>query len=430
MFGTIMAIAALPVLLILKGFFSGAEIALVNADRMHLQHIARGGHRGARLALRLLESPERLLSTTLIGTNIATVTLVAIGTGMAIDLAGPGGDVYAILVLTPLLLVLGEVVPKSVYQQKANTIAPSIIFPLWSLTLLLAPIILVFSAVARLVARVAGFGGARSAVLVTKNMIRSVVQMADRASGLESFDRARIQRATHFTGRRVGEVVIPISEVPCVPTTASMAAVLDVVRAHGVYRVPVYDGSVARVTGVVPLSVWQILDGVEPAQPVAEVVRPPLYVVEAQRASDLVPVLRERDDKMAIVVGDQGQAIGVVTLEAILAGVSGPVDVGFRSAPHGAGMSTAVERRDEDTYVLGGRVPLATLAEVLDVEVAAMSGYTVGGFINHAQGRLSGVGDEVTVEDWTLSVVEASASEVLQVRARRHSRSREQPSGS
>ena len=109
-------------LLLLKGFFSGSEIALVNSDKFKLHHKANQGNRGAQLVLKLFETPDVLLGTTLVGTNIATIVLTTLGTMLMIRSFGQLGDLYAVLLFTPLFLVLGEIVPKSVYQQKSNEI--------------------------------------------------------------------------------------------------------------------------------------------------------------------------------------------------------------------------------------------------------------------------------------------------------------------
>jgi len=129
----IIALPIMVVLLLLKGFFSGSEIALVNSDKIKLRHASKQANRGAELALKLLQKPEVLLSTTLVGTNISTIALTTIGTLTMIELFGAHGDFYAFLIFTPLFLILGEIVPKSVYQQKSNALTPLIIFPLrWS----------------------------------------------------------------------------------------------------------------------------------------------------------------------------------------------------------------------------------------------------------------------------------------------------------
>ena len=131
--------------------------------------------------------------------------------------------------------------------------------------------------------------------------------------------------------------------------------------------------------------------------------------------------LRARADSMAVVVGERGVATGVVTLGAIFAEVTGPMDSGFRVAPRVPEELTAVEELGEDLFDVGGRVPVQTLAELLDTELPSHKGRTVGGMMMRELCTVPAVGDEVTVGDFVLTVVEASPREVRKVRVKRPS---------
>ena len=144
--------------LVLKGFFSGSEIAMVNSDKLKLRHQARLGNRRAALVLKLFKNPDQILGTTLVGTNIATVTISTLGALICMDLLGTSGDLVSIVVLTPILLILGEVVPKSIFQQKADEIASGIVYVLRFFTYLFYPVIFIFGRVARFGTRLVGGG--------------------------------------------------------------------------------------------------------------------------------------------------------------------------------------------------------------------------------------------------------------------------------
>ena len=142
--------------LLLKGFFSGSEIALVNSDKMHLHHRARQGDKGAGLVLKLFKTPDVLLGTTLVGTNIATIVFTTMGTMWMMDAFGELGDLYAFLLFTPILLIFGEIVPKSIFQQKSDELSPLVVFPLRFFSWLFSPLIFLFSRIARIAVRLVG----------------------------------------------------------------------------------------------------------------------------------------------------------------------------------------------------------------------------------------------------------------------------------
>ena len=256
----ILLVLAIVILLLLKGFFSGSEIALVNCDKVKLNARANQGHNGAKSVLRLFRTPDVLLGTTLVGTNIATVALTTLGTLAMIRAFGPQGDLYAFLVLTPLLLILGEIVPKSVFQQKSDLIAPIAIYPLRAFSFLFYPIVFVFSRIARLVARIVGAGKTEQNLFSTREQIRAVVEMAERTSSVDAFDRGRIKRVIRFAETTVAEAMIPAAEITAININRSMKRAIAMVRKRGYNRLPVYTRNTSNIIGVVTLSTWDMLD--------------------------------------------------------------------------------------------------------------------------------------------------------------------------
>ena len=195
----------MALLLLLQGFFSGSEIALVNADKLKLRHLASRGHKGAKLVIRMFEHPEVILGTTLVGTNVSVVTLTTLGTLLMIRVFGDFGDIVAFIVYTPLLLIFGEVVPKSVYQQKADSLAPRVIFPLRLFSLLFYPLVFVFSRLARLAVRLVGVKASHQSLFITREQIRMILEGAEQAANVDIFDRDRLIRAVRFADTTVAD---------------------------------------------------------------------------------------------------------------------------------------------------------------------------------------------------------------------------------
>ena len=310
----IVTIAVMVVLLVLKGFYSGSEIALVNSDKIKLMHRAKHGDKGAQLVLRLYETPETLLSTTLVGTNLATITLTTMGTLMMIDLFGGNGDFIAILIFTPLLLIFGEIVPKSVMQQKSDTLTTIIIYPLkWS-SVLFSPITYVFSRLARLVARLVGGGDVESALSIDREQIRAMVQIAERTESARAFDRGRITRVLRFADTNVAQVMVPVAEMEAVAKDLSTADAVAVMRQTGYRRLPIFEGNVSNVVGIFTATPWQMMDPEFMARPVEENLRAPLYINPYQSIDEVLPELWKDGMEIGIVVDEFSSAVGLLTV--------------------------------------------------------------------------------------------------------------------
>jgi CBS domain containing-hemolysin-like protein len=402
-------------LLLLKGFFSGSEIALVNADKIKLHHKARQGNKGAQLVLKMFETPEVLLGTTLVGTNIATVSLVTLGTLVMIEQFGEHGDLYAFLLYTPVFLIFGEVVPKSVYQQKSDELAPILIYPLRAFSVLFYPIIYVFSRIARLAVRVTG-GRAENNFLITREKIRAVVDMAERSSDVGVFDRERIKRAMRFADTTVGEAMVPVSDIVALNQNRDTRRAMQLVRRLGYNRLPVYSRNISNIGGIVTLTTWDLMQPEMEETPLQQLIKPAHYVSPYQTIDQLLPVLKNRDDHMAIVVDEFGSAIGMITLEDILEEVVGEIDVGYDFDEYLPRRKRNVEIPEEGVYLMDARLPLSEAGEILGIEMPSGESHTIGGFVMTRLRHIPQEGEYIDVSGYRFTVEQATERAVVKLR--------------
>ena len=405
------------VLLFLKGFFSGSEIALVNSDKFKMHHKANQGHRGAQLVLKLFETPDVLLGTTLVGTNISTIILTTLGTMLMIRSFGQLGDLYAVLLFTPLFLILGEIVPKSVYQQKSNEIAPVIVYPLRVFSILFYPLVFVFSRIARLCARLVGGGKSEQNVFITREQMRMVVDMAERGANVDVFDRARIKRAIRFADTSVGEAMIPVAEITAINRNRrDSRSAIKLVRRRGYNRLPVYSRNISNIVGVVTLTTWDLMDPNLPDRPLEELIKPAHYVSPYQTIDQLLPVLRKRDDHMAVVVNEFGSAIGMITMEDILEEVVGEIDVGYDFEEYLPRRKRIFEMLDEETYLMDARLPISEVNEVLGASLPAVESHTIGGLMMARLRHIPAEGESIEEAGFRFTVTEATNRAVVKLR--------------
>jgi len=403
-------------LLLLKGFFSGSEIALVNSDKLKLHHKANQGNRGARMVLKLFQTPDVVLGTTLVGTNISTVVLTTIGTMLMIRQFGEAGDLYAVLLFTPLFLILGEVVPKSVYQQKSDEIAPIIVYPLRVFSALFYPIVFVFSRVARLGARLAGGGKTEQNVFITREQMRMVVEMADRGASVDLFDRARIKRAIRFAETSVGEAMIPVAEMTAINRNRDTRSAIQQVRRRGYNRLPVYTGNISNIVGIVTLTTWDLMDPELADRSIEDLIKPAYYVSHYQSIDQLLPILRTREDHMAIVVDEFGSAMGMITMEDILEEVVGEIDVGYDFEEYLPRRKRTFEVLDEETYIIDARLPISEANDVLFANLPAAESHTIGGLVMARLRHIPKQGESIVESGFRFTVEEATDRAIVKLR--------------
>jgi len=389
------------------------------ADKIRLHARANQGHRGSMLVVEMFRRPDILLTTTLVGTNISVVVMTTLATLLMIQLFGDGGELYATLLLSPLLLIFGEIVPKSVYQQKADQLAPLVIYPLRAFRTLLYPVILAFSALARLVSRLVGVHISGNNLFITRQQIRRVVEMADKVGHADVFDQARIKRAIRFTEISVGEAMTPVAEMIAINCTHDTQFALGLVRRHGYNRLPVYSGNIGNVIGVVTLTVWDLMEGEHSDRTLAELPRKPLYVSPLQKIHELLPLLREREDNMAVVVDEFGSAIGMITMEDIMEEVIGEIRGGYDFDEYRPSRRRLFSRLGDDLYEIDSRVSIAEVNELLDIDLPASESHTIGGFVEARLRHIPAVGEHVVASGWRFTVDQASDRAIVKLRVER-----------
>lgn len=405
--------------LILKGFFSGSEIAMVNSDKLKLRHQAKMGNKGARLVLKLFKKPDIILGTTLVGTNIATVVISTLGALLFIEWFGSSGDLISVLILTPILLIFGEVVPKSVFQQKADTLVTIIIYVLRFFSYVFYPLIIIFSTVARFATKIVGGGETPQNMFITREEIRVLLDLSESTSDPSTIDRKRIRRIIRFADTTVGEAMIPLADVVGFNEVRDMKEAIRVVIQYGFNRLPVYSGNITNVQGMLTLSTWDLMDTELENKPISDFICPTLYLSPKQTIDQALPQLQAREDHMAVVVDEYGSAVGILTMEDVFEEVVGEIDVGYDFDEYNPKQRVYIIHENEKSHMMGGRMPISEVNDILYVKLPAEEAHTIGGLITSRLRTIPQVGDTVEEQDYRLTVLEADERTVIKVRFER-----------
>ncbi len=418
----ILELLLILVFLILKGFFSGSEIAMVNCDKLKMRHQAKMGNAGAKLVLKLFKTPDVILGTTLVGTNIATVTISTLAALMFIGFFGPRGDLISVLVFTPFLLILGEIVPKSVYQQKADAIAPIIIYGLRFFSLLFYPVIFIFSRVARIATRLVGGNSGQHGDFITREEIRMLLEMSETSTSVSRrFDKKRVGRIIRFAETTVGETMIPLAEVVGINEEATMPEAMEMVWKYGFNRLPVFRGNLTNVIGVLTLDTWDLMEPDLEKKSLEEFIHNPLYISPRQTIDQTLPMMRARDDHMAIVVDEFGSATGILTMEDVLEEVVGEIDVGYDFEEYHPKRSRAthIHQEGDDEFIVDGRTPMSQINDVLHTHFPLGEAHTIAGLILNRLRTIPRSGASIVEDDFRFTVQDADERSILKVHIQR-----------
>jgi putative hemolysin len=311
------------------------------------------------------------------------------------------------LVLTPILLIFGEVVPKSVFQQKADTLVPFLIYILRFFSYVFYPLIIIFSTVARFATKIVGGGEAPQNMFITREEIRVLLDLSESASDPSTIDRKRIRRIIRFADTTVGEAMIPLADVVGFNETRDMKEAIRVVIKYGFNRLPVYRGNITNVQGMLTLTTWDLMEKDLEEKLIEDYICPTLYLSPKQTIDQALPQLQARDDHMAVVIDEYGSAIGILTMEDVFEEVVGEIDVGYDFEEYNPKHRFYIVHENDNSHLIGGRMPISEINDVLYVKLPAEEAHTIGGFITSRLRTIPKVGDTVEEQDHRITVLEA-----------------------
>ncbi|MES9897578.1 MAG: hemolysin family protein [Sedimenticola sp.] len=395
--------------LVLEGFFSGSEIGVISADQIKLRHLAAKGSKGAKLALKMLEKPEWLLSVTLVGTNISVVTNTTMVTALMIHLFGDNGSWMAIAVAAPLIWIFGEIVPKSIFQQKSDQLTPHIIFVLRFFSYLFFPILLVFSFLTRLLAKLAG-GDEKNPFTLREEIVTMLHMPAASAGDIQPVEQNMIRRMFNFSETTVKDIMLQRMDVVAVEKGISCGEAKQISAEHAHVRLPVYDERVDRIIGI--LHTLELL-GADPEQPIASFVRPAVYVTEGKSIRELMAELRAAGTVIAIVVDEFGSAEGIVAIEDIMEEVVEDLEDEYDGDEDGGQL---IRRLGDSEYIVNARIALDELCEKLQIELPQGRYITLAGLILDRTHSVPETGAVIKEGGISLAVHRSTAQAISEVR--------------
>ena len=262
--------------LLLEAFSSGSEIALIAANTKKIRKAKHLSPQRIKITLKLLKNRERLLATTLCGTNLAVVTNSILMTSFFIGVFGEKGELYTVLILSPLLLVFGEIIPKTIFQQRATAIAPWISYPVWLASYLFYPLAVLVTKATHLIFFFAGTKKPKETPFVTREELRLILKMSKRGSDLTTSEVTMIDRLFDFSRTVVKEAMIPLIEVTAVEDTTAVTEAIATIAQKGYSRLPIYHERIDNIIGIV--NSFDLLDAQHNNQSINSLIRTIPYV--------------------------------------------------------------------------------------------------------------------------------------------------------
>ena len=405
---TAVSLTLMALCLLLSAYFSATETAFSSLSTAKMRTLAEQGDRRAELALRLHGQYDRLISTILIGNNIVNIAAASIGTVLFTRLLDPErGATVSTFVLTIVVLIFGEVTPKSLAKEMPETVATAVSPFLNLLLILFTPLTWLFSQWKRLLGH---FIHSTEEDTITEGELMTMVSEAENDGELTDRESQLIRSAIEFDDVEVEEILTPRVDVIAVEDDLSLDEVADTFAESGYSRLPVYHGTIDNIIGVVHEKDFY-LGRLRKDTTLEDLVKPTLYTTGSTQISQLLRTLREQHHHMAVVVDEYGGTEGIITLEDILEELVGEIWDEHDEA------TEDFRRQSDGSWIVLGSASVDDLYEMLGLpEDEDIDSNTVNGLVQEKTCHLPKVGDRFTLGEYDGVVTRTAKRRVTEVR--------------
>ena len=398
----------LVILVAFSAFFSASETAFSSLNQIRLKSRADDGDRTAARVLAMSEQYDKLLSTILIGNNIVNIAAASIGTIIFTKMLGAErGATVSTMVLTIVVLIFGEVTPKSLAKEMPETIATAVAPVLSLLMLVLTPLTWLFSQWKRLLSH---FVHSSESDTITEGELMTMVSEAENDGELTDRESELIRSAIEFDDVEVEEILTPRVDVVAVADDISLEELAQTFAESGYSRLPVYHGTIDNIIGVVHEKDFYIAR-LKKATKIDDLVAPTLYTTGSTQISQLLRTLREQHHHMAVVVDEYGGTEGIITLEDILEELVGEI-----WDEHDE-VTEDFRKQSDGSWLVSGSASVDDLFETLDLpEDEDIDSNTVNGLVQEKTCHLPKVGDHFSLGEYDGVVTRTARRRVTEVR--------------
>ncbi|MGI5967509.1 MULTISPECIES: hemolysin family protein [Anaerotruncus] len=404
---------ALMVLLCFSAFFSASETAYSSLNKIRMKNYAQEGNKKAQRALKVADDFDRLLSTILVGNNVVNMTCASVATVLATSLFGASGAAIATAVMTVLVLIFGEILPKTLAKENSESIAMKTGGLLWFFIRLLTPVVFIFVKIKEFALRM--LKGTDAQPSVTEEELKYIVESIEQEGVLEESESELVQSALEFDEISVQEILTPRVDLVTIDVEDPLEEALRTVLEAHFSRIPVYRGTVDNIIGV--LQVRDLLKAVVTGEEtrVAHLLTDCVYVHKTMKISALLAELKAKKLHLAVVTDDYGGTMGIVTMEDVLEQLVGDIwDESDEVVPD-------LVKTGDNTYVVSGDMNVFSLLEDLDEDARDFdSDYnTVGGWAMEMLGHIPEVGEKYQYKDLVITILVVEEQRILSLRVER-----------
>lgn len=403
----------LIILLLLSGFFSASETAFMSLSKIKLRNMEESGVKGIRLLLKLLEDESKLLTAILIGNNIVNIGASALATSLFMDIfnGAHSGVALATFVMTIAVLIFGEITPKSMSNNDPEKVALRVSKPLSVIVLILTPFVFIFDKIRILIFKVLRIEDKSMQPTITEEELKTLVTVSHEEGVIECEEHEIINNVFEFGEKQAKEAMINRLDIVGISKDCSYQELIDLFKEEKFTRMPVYDGTMDSIVGVINIKDIVFLNESEKDNfEITKYTREAFYTYEYKKISELLEDMKKEKVQLAIVVDEYGATSGLITIENLLEEIVGDIEDEYDQE------EDSIVEVCENEYVVDGSVGIDEVNHVIGLKLKSEDFDSIGGYLIEYIGGFPELGEEIELENVKFAIEDMDKVKINKIR--------------
>lgn len=387
-----------------------SETALMSLNKIRLRHMVEEGVPGAKLVEKLTEDPNKLLGAILIGNNIVNIAASGLATMLATNMFGPTGVGIATGVMTVLVLIFGEITPKSIAKQKAESVALKVGKPIRLTVIIFKPFVYIFTAISSFFIKILGGDPKASEPFITEEELKTMVGVSEEEGVLENVEKEMIFNVFDFADLQVKDVMVQRVDVSALDSEATYDDVLKLIKEEQFSRIPIYNQTIDDIIGILNVKDLLMLENPRENFKMEKYIREPYYTFEFKKIVELFKEMKKERNHIAVVLDEYGGTVGIITIEDLIEEIVGDIEDEYDDA------NTSIEVIKDNEYIVDGSVRLHDIGDLIGIDMESDEFDSVGGLIIGELGRMPEEKEEIECDSMKFIVENIDKNRIKKVR--------------
>ena len=407
----ILQIGLLVVLLLGSGFFSASETSLMSLSKIRIRYMEDEGVKGAKLVGSLIEKSSDLLSSILVGNNIVNIAATSVSTSLFISIFGDGGVAIATAVMTVLVLVFGEITPKTIAANSPEKVAVVVSKPISIIMKITKPIVWIFNLLTGIIFKIMGIDNDGVKPFITEEELKAMVNVSHEEGVLEMEEREIINNVFQFGDMQAKEAMIQRLDMVAIDIEDSYDEIIELFKSEKLSRLPVYQESIDDIVGILNIKDIIFLSDEEIENfDIKDYVREAFFTYEFKKITQLLEEMKKEKTQMAIVVDEYGGTAGLLTIEDLVEVIVGDIDDEYDEEEE------EIVKINDNEYLVEGRTKISDVNEQLGINLESEEFDSLGGFIIGYLKRIPEENEIIEVEDVKFKVESIDKNRINKIR--------------